>query len=238
LGRRTCGGSSRYYVAAIEGTFGSVHDFYFDDDVWVVRYLIVDTGKWLPGRLVLISPISIGRPDWVSRQLHVGLTREQIKNSPPIETHKPASRTEEARHLRYYGYAPYWGSAGMWGATAYPGALATAAPPTPTATEADDEEYLRSCGEVAGYHLHAKDGELGHVDDFLFDDLSWAIRYLVIDTSNWWIGKRVLGPSTIPSSTSIGSGRPTTTRIIAAIRTGCPRTERGRSSRAYCARRS
>jgi hypothetical protein len=106
----------------------------------------------------------------------------------------------EDKYYRYYGYPPYWGSAatGLWGYGALPlaGLRATKAMrererPPPTNAE-PDEVRLRSGHEVAGYRISATDREIGHVENFLFDDDSWAIRYLVIDTRNWWPGRHVL----------------------------------------------
>lgn len=53
-----------------------------------------------------------------------------------------------------------------------------------TAAERGDT-HLRSALEVSGYVIRALDGDLGHVEDVLFDDVNWATRYLVVDTSNW-----------------------------------------------------
>jgi uncharacterized protein YrrD len=183
-----------YAVVATDGELGSVQDFYFDDEAWAMRYVIVDTGKWLPGPQVLISPISIGQPDWVARQLAVALTRDQVRNSPPIDTRQPVSRQQEQQHLRYYGYPYYWIGPSLWGPVALPTpALPSESAAVPPSSEADSAaSHLRSCGEVAGYHLQATDGTLGHVEDFLFDDLDWAIRWLVVDTSDWWFGHKVL----------------------------------------------
>ena len=100
-------------------------DFYFDDLAWVVRYLVVETGSWLSSRKVLISPIAIGHPDWAERVLPVSITKEQVKNSPDIDTDKPVSRQHEMQYLGYYGYPSYWGGAGLWGSGAYPGAMLT-----------------------------------------------------------------------------------------------------------------
>jgi len=56
----------------------------------------------------------------------------------------------------------------------------------------DDDPHLRSIEAVTGYHSHASDGEIGHVEDFLVEDGDWSIHYLVVDTKNWWPGKKVL----------------------------------------------
>ena len=196
-------------IGATDGDIGHTKDLYFDDHAWVVRYLIVDTGSWLSGRKVLISPISIHKPDWPAHRLPAAITRDQVKNSPDIDTDKPVSRQHEVQVLGYYGFPTYWGGAGMWGGAMvpmamYPGyaALPGGAAEREQAIEEsakaerarhrDDDPHLRSCEAVVGYHLHATDGDLGHVEGFLIDDETWAIRYLVVNTSNWWLGHRVL----------------------------------------------
>lgn len=187
-------------LLATNGTIGSVQDVYFDDERWAVRYLVVDTGTWLPGRHVLISPLSVVSTEWGRQQLQLSISREQVENSPGIDTHKPVSRRQELDYLNYYGYPHYWGQIDLWGASARP----MLPPPEDMAryrsmaeeerrrAEARGDSHLRSIREVTGYVIRATDGDLGHVDDFLIDDVSWAVRYLVLDTSNWWFGKHVL----------------------------------------------
>lgn len=197
-----------YAIEATDGSIGHVKDFYFDDQAWVVRYLVVDTGGWLSSRKVLISPIAIGAPDWAQRKLPVSLTQEQVKNSPDIDTEKPVSRQHEVEYSRHFGYPFYWGGAGLWGGGLYPNVMlpgydgfgspqATrqekeAAYAEVNAQRDDADPHLRSCKLVTGYHIQATDGEIGHVKDMLVDDETWAIRYLVVDTSNWWFGHEVL----------------------------------------------
>jgi PRC-barrel domain len=189
-----------YAIRASDGAIGEVDDLYFDDEGWAIRYLVVDTGSWLPGRQVLISPLAIGHPDWMARQLPVALTKAQVKHSPDIDTRKPVSRQHEAEYLKYFAYPYYWGGAGLWGMGGYPGGSlaeenrieAEMKPRWTQATPAPDDCHLRSCTAVMGHHVHATDGDLGHVEDFLVDDRTWAIRYLIVDTSNWWGGHRVL----------------------------------------------
>ena len=192
---------SGYTIGASDGDIGQVDDVYFDDEAWVLRYLAVDTGRWLSGRRVLISPISLGHPDWMVQRLPVALTREQVQHSPDVDTQKPVSRQHEADYLRYYGYPYYWGGIGMWGMGVYPGYLMTASavqgvmtvpPEEAKASQEAADSHLRSCNAVTGHHIEAIDGEIGHVEDFLLDDETWAIRYLVVDTSNWWLGHQVL----------------------------------------------
>jgi hypothetical protein len=191
-----------YAIRATDGVIGEVDDLYFDDEDWVIRYFVVDTGSWLSGRNVLISPLAIGHPDLMDQRLPVALTKAQVEHSPDIDTRKPVSRQHEAEYCGYYAYPYYWGGVGLWGMGAYPGSLTTERrieeamrSGQTSATHPADDGHLRSCRAVIGYHLHATDGDIGHVEDLLVDDHTWAIRYLVVNTSNWWGGHQVLiGP--------------------------------------------
>ena len=184
-----------YTIGATDGIIGRVRDFYFDDDAWVIRYLVVDCGDTAKRRKVLISPISVGRPNWSEKILPVSLTCSQVANSPEIDTDKPVSSQQEMGYLGYYGYGNYWGGGGLWGAGLYPdvlqGGLLHGNPATHFPHRHDDL-HLRSGNVVMHYYVHAIDGDIGHVDGFLVDEASWAIRYLVVNTSNWWLGHKVL----------------------------------------------
>jgi hypothetical protein len=182
-----------YSLGATDGIIGRVRDFYFDDEAWVIRYLIVETGDKREDRRVLISPIGIGRPDWSQKILPVSLTRDQVRRSPDIDTDKPVSRQQEMGYLGYYGYGNYWGGSGLWGAGFYPDILQGGlAEPTARAGNEHDDHHLRSGNDVMRYYVHASDGDIGHVQGFLVDESSWAIRYLIVNTSNWWLGHDVL----------------------------------------------
>jgi hypothetical protein len=198
-----------YAVGATDGPIGHVKDFYFDDQSWVVRYLVVDAGAWLSNRKVLISPIAIGRPDWTERLLHVSITKEQVKNSPDIDTDRPVSRQHEMQYSGYYGYPYYWGGSGYWGGGMYPNLMLpgyggfgspraireeeqSAYARAESARSQSEDPHLRSCRAVMKYHVHASDGDLGHVEGMLVDDETWAIQYLIVNTSNWWLGHQVL----------------------------------------------
>jgi len=206
-----------FKISATDGEVGHVKDFYFEDDAWVVRYLVVDTGTWLTSRKVLISPISVHHPDWAARTLPVSITKEQVENSPSFDSDKPVSRQNEEQYMGYYGYPYYWGGGGLWGGGLYPFAMVPgfagygidgverdpeleAYPRDEGVRRRNDNPHLRSSDAVTGYHIDATDGEIGHVSGFLVDDETWAIRYLVVDTSNWWMGHKVLvAPSWIKS---------------------------------------
>ena len=198
-------------IAATDGEIGRAKDFYFDDESWVVRFLVVEAGSWLDSRMVLISPIAMGTPDWSEKKLPVSLTREQVRKSPNIDTQKPVSRQMEADYLGYYGYPSYWGGSGLWWGGIYPNTgygyggegvrwmprqsrrdMASAYERMERIRHQNDDVHLRSCKAVIGYHIHASDGEIGHVQGMLFDQDTWAIRFLVVNTSNWWVGHSVL----------------------------------------------
>jgi hypothetical protein len=189
-------GLRRFRVHAADGDIGEVSDAYFDDERWVVRYLTVSTGSWLSGRAVLISPYSVSRIDDAGLAMVTNLTRKQVEESPSIDTAKPISRRQEASYLSYYGYPLYWPYTTLWAW----GAMPTVMPPDPQLRtelfEAADgqsaDSHLRSCREVTGYHIQGTDDAMGHAEDFLFEDGTWAIRYLAVDTRNWLPGKHVL----------------------------------------------
>ena len=184
-------------IRASDGELGTVDQFYFDDETWAIRYLAVETGGWLGGRPVLISPFSVVHADLLDKRLDVALTKEQVEKSPDINTHLPISRQHEAAYLGYYGYPNYWGGPFMWGPAFYPAGLAS---PTTTSTEAladrirreSTDSHLRSTEAVTGYNIEAADGEIGHVNGFVVDDEAWAIRYIEVATRNWWPGNKVL----------------------------------------------
>ena len=184
-----------YQVKATDDDVGSVRDFYFDDEHWTIRYLVVDTGAFFSGRRVLVSPVSFREADATTRQFHLALTRAKVKNGPSIDLDKPVSRQYERDYFRYYGWPYYWGfgAEGIWGGETNPARLGgrTWSDLGEPEKEAGDP-HLRSVREVVGYHVHGKDGEIGHVDDFIVDDETWALRYLVIDTGDWLRDKRVL----------------------------------------------
>jgi hypothetical protein len=184
-----------YTIHATDGDIGKVHEFYFDDLAWIVRYLVVDTGTWLPGRKVLLSPGVLGQPNWETRSLPVGLTKGQVEHSPDISADEPVSRQMEVDLHNYYGWTPYWQSGlpqfGL-GAAAAAEVLARAVKETEEKDEQESDPHLRSTREVIGYHIQARDGVIGHVDDLIVEDETWFIRYLVIDTRNWLPGRKVL----------------------------------------------
>jgi uncharacterized protein YrrD len=181
-----------YKLNGLDGELGKVQEFYFDDKYWTIRYLVVDTGGWLTGRQVLISPYALIAVNKEAKHINIDLPKKQIEDSPSLDSHKPVSQQFEVDYYGYYGYPIYWGGSYMWGY--YANIVRDGKEWNKTAQEEKKwDSHLRSTNEVGGYHIQAKDGEIGHVEDFIIDDETWAIRYLVIDTKNWWKGKKVLG---------------------------------------------
>lgn len=176
-----------FVLDADDGEIGRCKDFLFDDR-WVTRYMVADTGKWLPGRKVLVSPASLGTPRWGDRRLPVKATMEQIRNSPPLDIDEPV--TEDHKRRLY----DYWTSPALWGGYATP-----ENPYTDLAqvrgyfkTINPEARNLQSAEEVIGFRIEAIDGNIGHVKDFLLDDEDWAIRYVIVDTRNWLPGRKVV----------------------------------------------
>jgi len=202
---RTISTINGYQVTASDGKIGTVSDFLFDDITWKIRWLVVDMGDWLTNRQVLLPPSALESVDPEARTFTVNLTKQQIEDSPDITTERPVSRQTETSVYNYYGWSPYWGSGFYMGGYGYvPPDLAASAEIEARQQEEErldnlsgiprsrDNPNLRSSAAITGYHIHALDGEIGHVEDFLLDDEDWSIHYLVIDTKNWWPGKKVL----------------------------------------------
>jgi hypothetical protein len=180
-------------IAAIDGEIGTVTDVYFDDHDWTVRYLVAESGGWLSERRVLITPLSVRGVRWDEERIDVLLSRDQVRRSPDIDTGKRVSRQHETSFYDYYGYPYYWAGPFLWGPMAFPlGNVDATAAGREVKRRENYDPHLRSANVVIGYHLEASDGSIGHVDDFLFDEETWSIRYLAIDTRNWLPGKHVL----------------------------------------------
>lgn len=180
-----------YSLLAKDGEIGRCKDFLFDDRLWVIRYMLADTGKWLSKRRVLVSPIALGEPNWRERLFPVRLSKKQIEEGPDLVEDPPVSAQFEIEHARHFDYVPYWAGAGLWGPGAVPSALYGLGSlqteiEQKNAEERRSDPHLRSVHEVRGYYVQATDGTIGHVDDFIVDDRTWQLRYAVIDTINWF----------------------------------------------------
>jgi len=189
-----------YTIKGTDGAIGKVEEFYFDDRTSTIRYMVVKTGGWFFENKVLISPEAFQKAEWESETLFVNLTKEKIKNSPDIDTDEPVSRQHEELIRGYYSWPGYYGHGmngywghGMWGYPAVREMEEEKGIQKMKATKhANDNPHLRSTHEVTGYDIHATDGDIGEVDDFIIDDKTWEINFLIVETGNWFSGKKVL----------------------------------------------
>lgn len=180
-----------YKLNGIDGEVGKVNEFYFDDKFWTIRYLIADTGGWLIGRQVLISPYALTEVNKKLEHINIDLTKKQIEDSPSLSSDKPVSRQFENEYYGYYRWPAYWNGMYMWGY--YPNIIRDSKEWEKAIQEEEMwDSSLRSTNEVSGYNLQANDGEIGHIKGLIIDEETWAIRYLIVDTKNWWTGKIVL----------------------------------------------
>jgi len=179
-----------YGMQATDGEIGEVVDFYFDDETWTIRYLVVKTGNWLSGRKVLVSADGLAPTDIKPDLFPISITKEQIRKSPDIDTDKPVSRQQEAMLNQHHFWENYWGSGSYGGEMGIPNRR----PVRIKEIDRDPKEdiHLRSITEVDGYTIHATDGEIGHINDFIVDDQTWRLIDLIVDTHNWIGGKKVL----------------------------------------------
>ena len=166
-------------LGATDGEIGHIKDFYFDDQNWTIRYLVADTGTWLTGRKVLISPTSLASPAVLGKVVSVGLTRKQIEDSPSIDSQKTVSRQHEEEYYKHFGWPPYW-----------TGSAAGTIGPQP-----EREIHVRSTQAVNGYLVRMGDETIGHVSDFMMDAEGWTINQLVVKTGHRLSGKDMLIPT-------------------------------------------
>jgi uncharacterized protein YrrD len=177
------------HLHATDGDIGSCKDILFNEQDFVVRYLVADTNKWLPlSRQVVISPISISKLNPDGHEIQVTMSKEDIKNSPSIDDCQPISRQYETLLMKYYGYGYYWTGTGYWGEYSHPTDLVDQ--PDIEADNADlpEPNHLRSCDEVIDYEAETKNGHSGHIADFIIDSDTWAVTHCVVDTNNWLPG--------------------------------------------------
>jgi len=180
-----------YKLHCLDGEIGKIDGFYFDNRHLTIRYLVVDTGNWLTGRQVLISPYALTDVNKEEQYIMINLTKKQIEDSPPLDSNTAISRQYENEYHGYYGWPMYWIGQYTWGY--YPNIVRN---PNDWSEYIPDKKvqksHLRSTNEVSTYEILAEDGKIGHIEDFIIDDEMWTIRYLVIDTRNWWPGQKVM----------------------------------------------
>ncbi|WP_421134462.1 PRC-barrel domain-containing protein [Alteromonas sp. A079] len=180
-----------FSIQATDTSVGGIKDMLFDDENFIIRYIVADTNTWLPlSRKVVISPVSITHIDSKEHRIAVDMTSQMLKDSPSIDEHKPVSREYEEALFKYYGYGYYWVGPGAWGDFAHPGELVD--PPRYNSAELGQDSHpvnhLRACGEVNGYEVATTNGNVGHICDFVFDLKTWTLTLVILDTHNWLPG--------------------------------------------------
>tara|TARA_R110002096_G_scaffold415614_2_gene617583 strand:+ start:301 stop:1005 length:705 start_codon:yes stop_codon:yes gene_type:complete len=192
---------SQYYsqsISAIDGDFGECADFILDDSTWVIRYIVVDTSSWLSERKVLISPTAVIQSELENNLLSLRLSKSEIENSPLLDSDAPVSREYERQYYKYYGYNMYWLGPNLWGT--YPDPYGSLSPvDKPDINLSDDQgietkNHLRSCKEISTYDAFASDGQIGKIEDFIFDDKQWNLANMILNTGNWLFGKSKVVP--------------------------------------------
>lgn len=188
-----------FSLRATDGVIGTVKDFYFEDDSWVVRYLVVETGNWLNGRKVLISSDAHLTPDWKNKTFPIALSREQIKNSPDIDLERPVYRQQEVKLYEHYALGNYWRGGFIAGGMPLPMSEAMMKLDDEISErKTNDDLHLRSIERVAGYNVKATDGTIGIIKDFIIDDTDWNVNYLIVETGNLFSEKNVMiSPKTV-----------------------------------------
>ncbi len=175
----------RLKINAKDGDVGFVYDFYFDDESWTTRYLVADTGNWLTGRKILLSPHALEKPDFENKSISVKLIKKQIEESPGLSHDEPVSRQHETKLSDYYGWPAYWLIEPVSHAAVIQDKLKKDDVEKEFRKKKKGDPHLRSVREVRSYTIEALDGEVGTVESFLIDDENWNIKYLVIDTRKW-----------------------------------------------------
>ena len=197
-----------YVLMGKDGQMGKIHDFFFSDDDWTIRYLVMDTGPWIFGRKVLISPHVLQQPDWASESIPVNLTREEVKSGPDVDVAKPVSRKYEEELLAHYNWPVYWGVTPTQSGHPFFAPPYLFAKDDNTNDETARQSHLRSAAEMVDYQIFATDGKIGSVSDFILDDENWQIRYMLVDTADSQLDaeKKVLVALEWISKINVGSG--------------------------------
>ncbi|MBY7143003.1 PRC-barrel domain containing protein [Virgibacillus sp. NKC19-3] len=163
---------------------GKIKDLYFDDRKWAIRYAVVDTRKWLPGRKVLLSPRSFINLNEANENLEVEFDKETIRNSPSITDEQPVSKEVENSIIGYYGWSRYWIGFQLWGPSENESSKALAEETQRDQPIDEHQEYdLRSEDETIGFKVHANNGKIGRVADMIYDNTYWKIQYIVVRSS-------------------------------------------------------
>lgn len=183
------GRAVNYVIRAEDGELGRVDQFYFDDLTWIIRYMTIKMERSLPGRVVLIPLAGLGTPDYEKQIIPLKLTIAQVLGSPSIEIGEPISREHEIELQKHYSWPGYWGESYYmppgYGTPSITATYTESPPETPGEKIRKMDPHLRSTQTVKDFHIQSSDGKIGTIEDYLIDDVTWDIRYLVVNTRIW-----------------------------------------------------
>jgi hypothetical protein len=171
-------------VSAKDGDIGHCVDFLVDPVNWSVRYFVVEAGPWLSGRRLILSPLALSKAEWTSRRMVLDASRTQVETAPVLEDDALLSREHEMDLFRHYG----WSINGL-------SPISDEAPRSDRSRPPPLGPALRSVKNVLSYGLEAEGNPAGQVDDFIVDDDSWFLQYLVVESQSWLSGRKVLAPT-------------------------------------------
>jgi hypothetical protein len=181
-----------YRLIAADGEVGSINDIFFEPDGWQVRYLLVDTGRWLDRRKILVSPIAIGMIHEQDKSIDIELTKWQLASSPDITDSANITREYEERYFRHFNWTPYW-QAADGKAELFFGLNGKSSPADAAATPGKDRgNNLHSESELKAFNIASRDSTVGVVKQLVIDSYYWLVRYLLVDSRNWLSSDRVL----------------------------------------------
>ncbi|HEX8949328.1 MAG TPA: PRC-barrel domain-containing protein [Dissulfurispiraceae bacterium] len=166
-----------YAVIAKDGEVGAVEEFLFDDREWAIRFIVVRTGDWLPGKKVLLPPSVLEEPDWELPKLHITIERAQLARGPILGAHEPASRMFQIDLYKHFGWAPFWLEEEYFNVPLHPSEVSSG---LSRDQEKADDPHLLSTADTIEYRVEALNGDVGHPEDFVMDEDDWIIYYFAV----------------------------------------------------------
>jgi PRC-barrel domain len=174
-------------VTATDGEIGCIRTFLFDDQSWMVHYVAVEVGHWAGRRDVVIAVSAIDQPNWSSRSFRVRMTKQQVSESPDIDTEKPVTFQQRIAMEKYFGRFACWvdeefGMSSIPTGVEYP-------------IDGKEDPHLRSTEDMLGYEVWAADGDMGRLEGFVVDEATWHLGYLDVQAGGWLRDRSVLVPT-------------------------------------------
>lgn len=187
-----------YPIKATDGELGTVCDLMYEESNWAIRWVVVDTGDWLSGRLVVLPVAVVGQPDPEAHCVPARLTMKQVEQSVGVDSVRTGNSDSldcEQENLPQGRDHYIWGhhDGNTPPAIALdPRVLSGATRATADMAVARGDGHVSSISAITGYSIEATDGHIGHAEDFLIDTALWQVRYLIVHTSRWWPSEKLL----------------------------------------------